>query len=166
MPDQEPDPLIESLVEQYRQSLRRHLRREPRTIDEIEQVVEDVSVEMDRHLEEAILERHQTPRPEENQLRCPHCPGWARYRRSVPRTLITRHGERTFCRRYYYCSGCRRGFAPLDRQLGLTRAATTPTVRRFAAQLAAHLPFAEAALTLSELTGIEVGASTVERCAV
>jgi len=166
MPDQEPDPLIEQLVEQYRASLRRHLRREPRTIDEIEQVVEDVSVEMDRHLEEAILQRQPTPTPEENQLRCPHCPGWARYRRWVPRTLITRHGERTFCRRYYYCSGCRRGFAPLDRQLGLTREATTPTVRRFAAQLAAHLPFAEAALTLSELTGIEVGASTVERCAL
>ena len=166
MSDPDPDPLIERLVEQYRTSLRRHLRREPRTIDEIEQVVEDVSAEMDRHLEEAILEHQPPSRPEDNQLRCPHCPGWARYRRSVPRTLLTRHGERRLVRRYYYCSTCGRGFAPLDRQLGLSREATTPTVRRFAAQLAAHLPFAEAALLLAELTGIQVGASTVERCAL
>lgn len=166
MPDQEPDPLIDSLVEQYRQSLCRHLRREPRTIDEIEQVVEDVSVEMDRSLEEAILERQKTPLPEDNQLRCPQCSGWARYRGSVPRTLITRHGERTFSRRYYYCQRCRTGLAPLDRQLGLSREATTPAVRRFATQLAAHLPFAAAAQLLEELTAIRVGASTVERCAV
>jgi hypothetical protein len=50
--------------------------------------------------------------------------------------------------------------------LGLSRAATTPTVRRFAAHLAAHLPFAEAAQLLAEFTAIRVGASTVERCAV
>ena len=166
MPDQERDPLIETLVEQYRQSLRRHLRRELRTIDEIEQVVEDVSVEMDRHLEEAILERQERPRPEENQLRCPHCHGWARYRGSVPRTLLTRHGERTLCRRTYYCQACRTGLVPLDRLLGLSREATTATVRRFAAHLAAHLPFAEAAELLAELTAVRVGASTVERAAV
>jgi hypothetical protein len=166
MPKPEPDPLIERMVEQYRRSLQRHLRREPQTIDEIEQVVEDVSVEMDRYLEEAILERKQPPGSQENQLRCPQCSGWARARGVVPRTLITRHGERTLCRRYYYCPGCRTGFAPLDRLLGLSREASTPMVRRLAAQIGAHLPFAEAALLLEQLTGLRLGTSTVERLVV
>lgn len=48
------EQLIEELVQRYRETLERQLRRDPRTLDEIEQVVEDVSVEMDRVLEQRI----------------------------------------------------------------------------------------------------------------
>src|SRR5689334_8677922 len=129
MDDAEHDPVIEDLVERYRKSLRRHLRREPRTLHEIEQVVEDVSQEVDRQLEEAILERRRIAGSSENQLRCPRCSGWARYRSVSSRTLVTRHGERTLARRYYHCSNCRCGFAPLDQALGLGRESSTATVR-------------------------------------
>jgi hypothetical protein len=162
----EHDRLIELLVERYRASLRRHLRHEPQTITEIEQVVEDVSQEMDRHLEEAILEHKQQPEGPENQIACPTCGGWARYRGPTSRTLITRHGERTLCRRYYYCGICRAGFAPLDRRLCLGSEAATPAVRRFTARLAACLPFGQTAQVLDELLSLRLGTSTVERLAV
>jgi hypothetical protein len=166
MPNTEQEQLIEELVEQYRKSLRRHLPREPQTLDEIEQVVEDVSQEVDRHLERAILERRQSLESSENQLRCPRCSGWARYRSVSSRILVTRHGERPFVRRYYHCASCRSGFAPLDQALGLGRQASTATVRQFSAQLAAHLPFGEAAHLLGEMMGVRLGTSTVERLAV
>lgn len=166
MNDAEREQLIEALVERYRKSLNRHLRRDPQTLDEIEQVVEDVSQEVDTQIEEAILERQPLPHSSENQLRCPHCSGWARYRGPANRTLVTRHGERTLSRRYYYCSGCRSGFAPLDQGLGLGKETTTASVRCFTAHLAAHLPFAEAAHLLGLLTPIRLGTSTVERLAV
>lgn len=166
MHDAEQEQLIDALVEQYRNSLRRHLEREPRTLDEIEQVVEDVSQEVDRQLERAILERKRSAEGSENQLRCPRCSGWARYRSSSSRILVTRHGERTLARRYYHCWRCRCGFAPLDQALGLGRQASTATVRLFSARLAAHLPFGEAAHLLGELLGVRLGVSTVERLAV
>jgi hypothetical protein len=156
--------LIEELVQRYRDSLERHLHREPRTIDEIEQVVEDVSVEMDREMEQRILDQQEEPR--ENQAQCPQCAGVARYRARCARVLITRHGERALRRRYYYCRDCKSGFAPLDGKLGLDAGATTPAVRLFAVRLAAHLPFGEAARILELLTGVVLGASTVERITV
>jgi hypothetical protein len=119
---------------------------------------------MDRDLEQAILDRHQPP--PENQAHCPQCGQAARYRATYARTLITRHGERVLLRRYFYCGACAHGFAPLDATLGLDGGATTPAVRLWAAHLAAHLPFAEAARLLAQLTGVQLGESTVERLAV
>src|SRR5690349_18303345 len=115
----ERERLIAELVEQYRQSLGRQLEQDPQTLDQIEQLVEEVGVEMDRALEERLLQR--PAGPPENQARCPFCPGYGRYRAVHPRTLLTRHGERTIQRRYYYCALCRQGFAPVDQRLGLDR---------------------------------------------
>jgi hypothetical protein len=53
-----------------------------------------------------------------------------------------------FSRRYYHRSHCRRGFAPLGRQLGVDRHVTTPAVRRWIARLAARDTFPEATVTL------------------
>lgn len=159
----ERERLIEALVARYRHTLGRHLEQDPQTLDQIEQLVEDVSVEMDRALEERLLER-----PEgapENQARCPSCPGVGRYRAVHTRTLLTRHGERTLRRRYYYCATCHQGFAPLDQRLGLDREATSTQVRLWIAQRVARETFAEAAHTLAELAGVVVSASTVARVA-
>jgi hypothetical protein len=133
VPEQDPEALIEALVEQYRASLRRALERPPRTITEIEDLVEEVSHQVDRDLEQALLDRQAQADPPANQARCPHCAGTARYRCRSARTLLTRHGERQLLRRYFYCAVCRRGFAPLDGVLGLDQEATTPTVRAFSA---------------------------------
>jgi Uncharacterised protein family (UPF0236) len=155
--------LIEELVERYRQVLEQRVPRGSKTLDEIEQTVEEVSVEMERELERRILEQQeQGPELPENQARC-SCGGMARFRERRPRVLVTRHGELFLWRRYYYCRTCRSGFAPLDRHLGLDREATSTQVRMWSALLGAYLPFGQAAIALQQLTGVRLGASTVER---
>ena len=160
----ERERLIEAMVRRYRQTLERELQREPQTLDEIEQVVEDVSVEMERELEQRILEQRQ--HPPENQAHCPRCGGRARYRATHPRLLVTRHGEQVLRRRYFYCSACAHGFAPLDAQLGLDASATSQAVRLAVAHLAAHVSFATATGLLTHLLRVHLSASTVERIAV
>lgn len=162
----ERDQLIEEMVQRYRRVLEQRLPEHSQTLDEIEQTVEDVSVEMEQELERRILERQEElgPFPEvrENQVRCA-CGAMARYRRPQTRFLVTRHGEGLLLRRYYYCQACRHGFCPLDQRLGLDAGGTTTQVRVWAALLGAHLPFAHAATALEQLTGVRLGASTLER---
>jgi hypothetical protein len=155
--------VIDELVQRYRQTLERHLQRDPHTLDEIEQVVEDISVEMDRELEQRILQEQQAP--PENQARCPQCHGTARYRDTRPRVLITRHGERPLQRRYYYCGACRHGFAPLDRLLALDAEATSTQVRLWIARRVARETFGEVTESLADLAGLRISPSTVARVA-
>jgi hypothetical protein len=157
------DRLIEAMVQRYRRVLEQRVPRGPQTLDEIEQTVEEVSVEMERELERRIVEQQEhLPERKENQARC-RCGAMARYRDRRLRLVVTRHGEGWFWRRYYYCCACRRGFCPLDEQLGLDRGATTTQVRLWVSLLGAYLPFAQAAIALEQLTGVQLGPSTVER---
>src|SRR6185369_13488453 len=163
MTPSERDRLIEAMVERYRKVLEQRVPRGPKTLDEIEQTVEEVSVEMEQELERRILEQQESlPDWPDNQARCA-CGAMARFRERRLRVLVTRHGEGYLQRRYYYCSACRSGFAPLDQQLGLDQGATTTQVRVWVATLGAYLPFAEAAIALEQLTGVRLGPSTVER---
>ena len=166
MANPERDQLIEEMVQRYRRVLEQRLPERSQTLDEIEQTVEDVSVEMEQELERRILERQQQLGPwaeaRENQVRC-SCGAMARYRRREGRWLVTRHGEGWLTRRYYHCRACRRGFCPLDPRLGLDAGGTTTRVRVWAALLGAHLPFAHAAIALEQLTSVRLGASTLER---
>lgn len=163
MTPSERERLIEAMVERYRAVLEQRVPRGPKTLDEIEQTVEEVSVEMERELERRILEQQESlPDWPDNRVRCA-CGAMARFRERRPRLLVTRHGEGFLQRRYYYCGVCRSGFAPLDRQLGLDRGATTTQVRVWVATLGAYLPFGQAAIALQQLTGVRLGPSTVER---
>jgi len=165
MGSSEREQLIEEMVARYRRLLEERVPREPGTLDEIEETVERIGREMDRQLERRILDELEQQHRHDNQARCA-CGGWARYRAARPKQVVTRHAEHALRHRYYYCSTCRRGFAPLDRWLGLDRCATTTQVRRMAAHLGARLPFADAAATLRQLTSIRLGASTMERITV
>lgn len=156
--------LIEEMLARYRQILERRLPLGPQKIDEIEQTVEDISQELERELEQSILDQQQTP--PENRACCPRCGASARYRGLEARSVITRHGERRLLRRYYHCGACHDGFAPLDRALGLDRCALTAQLRLQLAHLAAWQPFAEAVATLQLLTGVQVSDKSVERAAV
>jgi hypothetical protein len=161
--------LIDELVARYRRVLEQRVPPGSQTLDQIEETVEEVSQEMEQELQRRILERQQHlaewPEAHENQVRCA-CGAMARYRDRRPRLLVSRHGEGWLWRRYYYCRACQRGFCPLDTRLGLDAGATTTQVRVWAAQLGARLPFGEAAITLQQLTGVRLGASTVERITV
>src|SRR5262245_35517464 len=156
--------LIEEMLARYRQILERRLPLGPQQIDPIEQTVEEISQELERELEQRILDQQKSP--PDNRACCPHCGAAARFHSRQERFILTRHGERRLRRRYYYCAPCQEGFAPLDLALGLDRSALTPQLRLQLAYLAAWQPFAEAVVTLQLLTGLPVSAKTVERAAL
>jgi hypothetical protein len=90
---------------------------------------------------------------------CP-CGGTAAfegYRTKQVQTLLGWIGVR---RAYYACAGCGRGRAPLDARLGLARDSHSPGVRRLASRFGGLLPFAQAAATLAEATGVRLSPST------
>ncbi|MBI3912401.1 MAG: hypothetical protein HY320_15890 [Armatimonadetes bacterium] len=129
MPSSNRERLIEDLVARNREVLRRRLPQDPsapQTMDEIEQMTEEISQEMDREIDRIITERKEVP--PENQARC-SCGALARYRGPAERVITTRHGEVRLRRRYYYCPACCRGFAPLDEQLRLDGGATPESFR-------------------------------------
>jgi hypothetical protein len=165
MGSSEREQWIDEMVARYRRLLEEQVPTEPRSLDEIEETVERIGREMDRRLERRILEEVESKHRHENQARC-RCGRRARYRATHSKQVVTRHAEHTLGHRYYYCSGCRRGFAPLDPLLGLDRWVTTTSVRLMAAHVGARLPFADAAATLRQLTAVELGASTIERITV
>jgi hypothetical protein len=162
MSSTERERWIEEMVTRYRRLLEERVAAEPRSLDEIEETVERIGREMDRQLERRILEELERKHQHENQAHC-SCGGRARYRATHSRQVVTRHAEHSLSHRYYYCSECRRGFAPLDPLLGLDRWVTTTQVRLMAAHVGARLPFADAAATLRQLTAVRLGASTIER---
>ncbi len=167
MSNEERQRLIESVVAQYRELLQQRLAREPRTLDEIEQAVEEIGRAMEDELERRLLERKAHPEvPADNQAACPRCGRWGRYRRTEERQLVTQHGEHTLARRRYYCRRCHQGFVPLDRELGLDRGETSQQVRLWVAEIAPRVAIGEGNGLLARLTGVQLGASTFERIAV
>jgi hypothetical protein len=167
MTDPEREALIQELTARYVTLLREGLAEEPRTLEQIEQRVEEVGQAVERELERRLLERREQPSvPEENQAACPQCGRLARYKATDTRQLVTRHGEHPLARRRYYCAPCGYGFHPLDAALGLDRGETTLQVRLWVAELAPRVALAEGAGLLERLTGVRLGASTFARLAV
>lgn len=83
----------------------------------------------------------------------------AGYRSKGVQTVV---GWVTVRRAYYGCADCGHGSYPLDAALGLGRDSPSPGVRRLASRCGARLPFAEAARTLAETSGvIRLSASTL-----
>jgi len=163
MTSAERTQLIEETLAHYRALLERRLAENPETLAEIEQTVEEISQEMDRVLEQRILDILPS---EANQAGCPQCPATARFRRTVLRQVLTSHGERTVRCRYYYCTACGHGFAPREVRLALPATRVSPQVQAWIASRSARMPFAEVAEDLAELRSLTVSVSTIERTAV
>jgi Uncharacterised protein family (UPF0236) len=166
-----PDPSLERLVDAALAQLREKLLRELSdgtashgSLDQIEDAVARIGDQFRRSLQEQII-AERTTGPRDNQIECA-CGQRARYHTTRTRLLLTRHGELRIARPYYYCPACRRGSVPLDAALGLDAATATPHVQGWMADLAARLPFAEAATVLGRLTPVTVSPATVERTAL
>jgi hypothetical protein len=91
------------------------------------------------------------------------CPGGGQaafegYRTKQAQTLL---GWIRVRRAYYACPGCGRGQAPLDARLGLARDGHSPGVRRLASRFGGLMPFAQAAATLAEASGVRLSPSTL-----
>jgi Uncharacterised protein family (UPF0236) len=137
---------------------------EPMTLEQMEEALAEVKRELGDRLQRAWIEQ-QEPKAE-NRATCSGCGGRARLLGARKRLLVTRHGECSFTRRYYHCSACREGFAPLDLRLGLDDHTTSPKVRVWAAELGAEGAFLQSLQRLTAFTDIRVSESTLARLAV
>jgi hypothetical protein len=164
-PHSDRDALIDALLTDLRRQLEAELPADTASLDQIEEAVARLGDRFRRQLQQRIVtQRSRTPR--DNRTACPTCGFAARYRDTLPRVLTTRHGDVRLLRPYYHCPVCQKGFAPLDRALGLDAGATTTQVRLWAAHLGAQLSFLPATDTLELLTGVRLCATTLERTAV
>lgn len=136
----------------------------PRTLDEMEEALEQVKRELGEHLQRLWIQQQE--RDAANRTDCASCSAAARFCGRRERLLVTRHGELCFARRYYYCSRCRHGFAPLDRQLGLDGHATSARVRAWLADLGSDSAFETAARRLETLTSVQLSEATAARTAI
>jgi hypothetical protein len=136
----------------------------PRTLAEMEEALTAVKRELGEQLQRLWIERQE--REAENQTGCAACRGRARFCGRRERLVVTRHGELRFARRYYHCSGCREGFAPLDRHLGLDGYGTTAQVRAWLADLGSDGAFASAVRRLETFTALRMSESTAVRTTV
>jgi hypothetical protein len=121
----------------------------------LEAVVEAATSGLDRRLRRA-------------RQACPQCgkkvPPWEAAR---GRQVVTQCGAITVARPWYHCHGCRQGWSVVETVLGVPRRAQTSAgVRQWGLELAASLPYREAAQRLDELTGIALGPETLRRLAV
>ena len=136
----------------------------PRTLAEMEEALAEVKRELGEQLQRLWIEQRESDA--ENRADCAACAGTARFCGSRTRTLVTRHGEVRFTRRYYHCAICRAGFAPLDQWLGLDGHGTTPLVRAWLAELGSDGAFETASRRLETFTAVRLSESTAARTTV
>ena len=96
---------------------------------------------------------------------CSNCGGQAIYAGARDKTITTVLGPVRVSRAWYHCAGCKHGFAPRDRQLGVGRPAASPGLAEMMALAGAEVSFARGAGLLAGLAGITVSPRTIERSA-
>ena len=99
---------------------------------------------------------------------CPGCgrktPPWESTR---ARQVLTQCGAIRVERPWYHCRPCHQGWSVVESVLEVpSRAQTSAGVRQWGLELAASLPYREAAERLDSLTGIALGSETLRRLAV
>jgi len=81
------------------------------------------------------------------------------------KTITTVLGPVRLRRAWYHCRECKRGFAPRDRQLGISGGSLSPALAEMTALAGAEVSFARDAALLAGLAGVSVTAKAVERSA-
>ena len=77
------------------------------TLHDIENLVLEARQEIGEELLETLVEVE-----ESRKAVCPKCGSPAHYKGMKSKTLVTRGGEVTLKRAYFYCKSCREGFFP------------------------------------------------------
>jgi hypothetical protein len=94
-------------------------------------------------------------------LKC-SCGAMAGFEGYREKTVVSMVGQAKVERAYYYCPSCRRGFAPMDESLGLSRRQLSRAVERSICRLAAVESFELASEDLYELSGVSVSAKETQ----
>ncbi len=175
MPDQaregadnaQQEALIQRLLRQFEQTLRASFRQsppnEPHTLEQIEDLVQEIGEQIKERVQKGIADQQGTG-DVGKRARC-SCGKRARYVALYPRQLVTRHGSLLLFRAYYHCAACKKGFCPLDQQLGLGSGQCSASVVALLARFAAYLSYRKAAQELEIVCGIRLSAGTVQHYA-
>jgi len=93
---------------------------------------------------------------------CIRCREGAKRLGKRPKGVHLTLGEVKIERACYWCRGCSKTWAPLDRQLGIDRSGRSPRLVEAMTLLGCELPFRPAAERLAQLCGVVAGSSQVE----
>jgi hypothetical protein len=161
------EKLSERAAELARQLVGKHFppgADAPRTLAEMEAALAKIKRELGEQLQHLWIEQQE--QDPGNRTDCATCSQPARFCGLRERVVVTQHGELRFPRRYYSCSRCHQGFAPLDLRLGLDRHGTSGQVRAWLADLGSDGAFAGAARRLESFTGLHLSEATAARTTV
>lgn len=167
MNDKQLEELADAISQRVREEVLNQLRSTGRSMEEIEQAVEELGKRFEAEVEQAIVDNEPDPAAFENTVPCPDCHAKARFRGTETRHWTTLHGQRSLRRRRFYCVPCRKGFAPFDAALKLDGGALSFALRERCCVAAALADSFETAQKLLEAhTGVHVGESTLARTAL
>jgi hypothetical protein len=155
------EALIRKLTAQYEKQLRQALKKKPSTLEQIEDTAEEVGKQVQRDIEEQVIQKQGTG--EQGQQTACRCGRPARYIADYPKRLVTRHGVLRIERAYYYCRACGKDFCPLDIRLGLGWGEYSPAVVALGARFAGYLPPRAAVRELAAVCGITLCANTLRQ---
>jgi hypothetical protein len=141
------------------------LRIDNVTYDDIEEMAQRIGEETKREIEDETA-RAQGTGYVGTRMDCPSCGSRSRYRGQRLRQVISLSGGHMIARSYYHCDSCRLGWCNLDTQLALPSSGEgTRKVRALSARFASYLPFRLAAQELSQICGVELSTTAVQRYA-
>ena len=103
-------------------------------------------------------------RPSVRTVPC-SCGRLAEYVELRPKRILTAVGQAQVLRRYYLCSNCGVGQAPMDKELDIERTDFSPGVRRMMVLAGYDAPFDSGRQQMETLAGLVVTAKSVERTA-
>lgn len=163
-----PERRIRRLVSEFERALRDSFPKEnePKTLEQIEQLTEKIGEAAKISIQRDALEQ-QGSGFAGSRVCCVFCrrDKSARYRGQQARSLVTRHDSVSVARAYYHCASCKRGFCPLDRQLGIGKGQLSVSVAALLCRFATYLSFREAARELEIVCSVRLSHRTIERYA-
>jgi hypothetical protein len=146
--------------DQWLDTLALHLDDEPMSLLDLTGVMGQLRQDLRGGLTETVIEHTYTADMEQTQAECPTCDRSLTMRRQAHRTVDTLIGPLRLKRPYFYCTGCRQGFHPLDHALEVVTGRYQLDVQQAVAQGAAEMPYETTHALLKEWSGIAV---SVER---
>jgi len=151
------------LVKQFESNLRKNFRPGIQPLDEIENQAEKIGETAKETIVKEIVEECGSGYTS-TRIGC-SCGGRARYTQISERHIVTLHGVVSIPRAYYYCGVCRKGFCPLDFQLGLGSGECSRAVQSLLARFCSYLSFEDASEELEVICKIQLSPTTVQRYA-
>jgi hypothetical protein len=135
------------------------------SLDEMERAVRDGMQSLGEDALQRLVDLVGTGKSAE-PMGCPECGQNMAFVRYQPKWVQTLCGAIRPERAYYHCVECRRGYVPLDHQLGLGSDSLSGELEQALCLLVARMPLEETAETLQRLLRVEVGDNTVQRAAL